>query len=154
MNRSPLLIDTFCKSAAAILIFSGLAKIISEFSGVRLLEIEDPLIALSYREMFWIAGPIETLVGLFLFSSVSTWIKLVLVCFLSGNFLMYRCGLWLMKAGKTCTCLGTLTDWIPINHSIIEKLMFLTSIYLFAVGGLLAMVERRRMMARPAIYAK
>ncbi|MGA4645758.1 MauE/DoxX family redox-associated membrane protein, partial [Limisphaera sp. 4302-co] len=57
-------------------------------------------------------------------------LSLVLVGWLSGNFALYRLGLWWMGWKRPCGCLGHLTDALGVSPTVADRVMIGVLAYL------------------------
>jgi hypothetical protein len=119
----------FVCSAAAILIVTGMAKIFSALPYSKVMMIEDPIFHLQFRVLLLEVGIVEVLVALFCLTRRPSQ-SILLIAFLSYNFVLYRVGLWWIDFG-ICPCMGTLTQSLGIPSRIADALMKSLAGYLF-----------------------
>ncbi len=107
----------FLVSCGVVLMATALAKLYSAFGDLRILDQPDPLFTfLTNRELLLLAALLELGVAWFLFrSSVGRSAKLLSIPWIAAVFACYRCGLWAVGYGSTCSCLGHLTDPLGIS---------------------------------------
>ena len=98
-----------------ILLATAIAKLISSFGSAPLLNKPDPLLALAYRYVFWIAGVLELTVSLICILDKDVILRLWLVGWLSTLFVLYRISMPLVGYEKPCPCLGSLTGAIHVS---------------------------------------
>lgn len=114
----------FCLSAALILLLTGLAKVLSTLGISRMLDVADPVFGLKFRHLFMVAGLLELGAAfLILLTDLRHRLELLLIAWLSTNFVIYRAGLWLMDWHQPCNCLGTLTDALRISPTMADHIM-------------------------------
>jgi hypothetical protein len=105
----------FIRSVIVILALTALAKLISASGGPRALDATDPLLMLTYRQLFLSVGMIELAIAAFLIFSSRQSLKVPVIAWLAANFTVYRVGLFWMGAKLPCSCLGTLTANLGIS---------------------------------------
>jgi len=114
----------FCLSAGLILLLTGLAKVLSTLGINRMLEVADPVFGLKFRHLFMAVGLLELgAVFLILLTDLRPRLKLLLIAWLSTNFVIYRLGLWLMDWHQPCNCLGTLTDFLRLSPTAADWML-------------------------------
>src|SRR5258707_12756021 len=99
----------FLRSAGVLLLIAALAKLVSSLASARFLDSPDPLLSISFRQVFRIAGAAELAIALICLFSKSINLRAVFVAWLATSFLIYRFGLWWIHYQKPCNCLGNLT---------------------------------------------
>ena len=124
------IINFFARSAGALLAVAAIAKLVSSTGTVRILQNTDPILAISFRHIFWIAGGIELSVAIVCFFSKRIEIKTGLIAWLATSFLVYRIGLVLVGYHKPCSCLGNLTDVLHIPPKTADTAMKIILAYL------------------------
>jgi hypothetical protein len=130
----------FILSAGWILLVTGLAKIVSVFGHAKILDIDDPILGISFRNLMLLAGGIELAIsGLFLLTSKYR-LNLTAVTWIATVFLSYRFGLSCIQWHRPCPCLGNLTDLIHIPPGLENLLMTLVAVYLFTGSVFLGLV--------------
>lgn len=127
-------------SAGAILLFTGVAKVVSASGSARALDSFDPIFAISLRHLLLSVGLLELAVSAICLLSGRIKLALYLVAWLAANFLFYHAGFWLMGWSQPCNCLGNVTDAIHLSSEVAGTVAEVISIYLFAgsVGSILA----------------
>jgi hypothetical protein len=116
-------ITKFVVSAAAILIISGVAKMVSAGGSDRYLQANDPLLGIQFRSLFIIAGSVEIATALFCFFGKHLASKLMCIGCLSVNFMLYRIGLLMIGYKRPCYCLGNLTTAIHVSPYVADIVM-------------------------------
>jgi hypothetical protein len=128
MNKNfPLLIIRF---SGALLFITAIAKLASAVGGARILQIPHPIVSISFRDMFWIAGLLELVVAFVCFFSKQIGLQAGLVAWLATSFLIYRLGLLWVGYHKPCSCLGNLTDALHIPPQTADTTMKIILAYL------------------------
>ena len=120
----------FLYSAAIVLLFASVAKLISGFGHEKILLTIDPLTGFQFRNLFRIVGCIETAVAFLLIFNKQIWLSAGLVSWLATGFLVYRLGLVLVGYHKPCSCLGNLTDALHIPPQTADTAMKIILAYL------------------------
>lgn len=124
------LISTFIYSAGTLLTITAIAKFISSVGSVRILQYADPILASSFKHLFWLVGTIELIISLVCFFSKRIWLPAGLIAWLATSFLAYRIGLVLVGWHKPCSCLGNLTDSLHIPPQTADTAMKIILAYL------------------------
>jgi hypothetical protein len=110
--------STFC-----LLVATGVVKIVSALSEVKLLGAPDPLFGfLSNRQVAFLAGVAELAVAWFIGSNQSLSRKAGVLAWLCVCLLAYRGGLWLVGFNGFCGCLGNMSSWLNTDPAIVERL--------------------------------
>ena len=120
----------FLKSAGAVLLLTGIAKVISVFSASKILYHPDPVFGIEYKNLMLAAGVLEIVTGVLCFRFKREKQMLAIVTWIATNFLIYRVGLWWLDLPHPCGCLGTLTDSLHIRQETADNLMKLLFCYL------------------------
>jgi len=113
----------FLLISAIIFLITGLAKIISAMGTQPVLTVPDPIFALSFHNLFIIAGSVELIIAFVCFITKSVMFKLALVFWIATVFAAYRIGLYLIGWHRPCGCLGLLSDQIGIAPQTADLLM-------------------------------
>jgi len=121
-------------SVGALLFVTAAAKFASAGGNARILEDSDPILQLSFRHVFLLAGAIETVVAAICLFARWPLLQAALTAWLATNFAAYRIGLLWIGYQKPCHCLGNLTDAIHITPSAADHFMKGMLVY-FMVGG-------------------
>ena len=108
------------------------AKLGSASGSASILQTSDPVLFLSFRNVFWIVGIIELVVAHVCFFGKRVWLQVVLVAWLATSFLLYRFGLLWVGYQKPCSCLGkgNLTDALHITPQTVDTVMKIVLGYL------------------------
>lgn len=123
MSWKPKLIKSFFTSAACLLLLTAIAKIISSFGSSHILQRTDPIFGISFRILFVFVGLLELLIAFICFLNQSAIFRAALVAWLATAFCFYRLGLLWIGYARPCSCLGNLTDLLPISPQIADALM-------------------------------
>ena len=117
-------------SSAVLLFVTAVAKIISGFGSSRILERNDPLFQLSYRNLFLIAGILELGVAGYCILGRHIVMRIGVVAWISTVIFVYRIGVMWVGYQKSCPCLGTLTGALRISPQTADTAMQITLAYL------------------------
>jgi hypothetical protein len=110
MNRVTL---NLSRTALTVLAITGLLKLISATGSAHILDVNDQILGIPFRRVFWIAGTTEVLAGLCcLVPRYQRWGPAILAGF-SMAFLSYRIVGLLTGVNSFCPCLGSATEWWP-----------------------------------------
>jgi len=124
-------LNVFIYTSSVMLFLTALAKLISSFGDVAILQEVDSVLLVSYRTEFIVVAVIEFVVVLCCFISKSSCFKLVLIAWLATCFIVYRLGLLWVGSESYCPCLGNLTDTIGISTKFADIAMKVLLFYLF-----------------------
>jgi hypothetical protein len=120
----------FRLSAGAILVFTGIAKVLSALGSAHILQNTDPIFGLQFDNLMLIAGVWELgIAGVCLFSK-SQILTAILVAWLATNLLLYRLVLFWIGWQRPCSCLGNLTDALHIPPQTVDGAMKIVLGYL------------------------
>jgi hypothetical protein len=114
----------FIWSAAVILFMTAAAKLVSAADHVPTLMRMDPVLNISNRHFFLLAGLLELAVSAFLLTGRNDRMKLMLIAWLATNFALYRAGLWWNHSAHLCSCLGNLAEMIPIRPRLLDGVLW------------------------------
>lgn len=149
MNKA---IEWTLRSCGAILILTGLAKIVSSQGSVPILAAADSIFALPYSTLMLSVGILEILVAVVCFSRRIGLSKRVLVlCWITAAFFFYRTGLWWLGSKAPCMCLGSLADSLHISAHTTTILADISFGILFigsALASFLCLREKATTQAR------
>jgi hypothetical protein len=129
----------FLRTAAIILLATGLAKLISGLGSAHILDTTDPIFLISFRHLFWFVGSLELVIATFCFIAEHAAFKAAVVAWLSSCFLLYRFALFLIGYHKRCPCLGNFTDALAIPTHTVDTVLWCILGYLF-VGSCMAIL--------------
>lgn len=106
----------FLYSAGGLLLGTGLAKLVSATGSARILEMHDPILLMTFRDVLITAGALELLASLICFTGKRMCFRAGALVWLSTSFLLYRFALFLIGYHKPCICLGygNVTDALHI----------------------------------------
>lgn len=109
-------IRLFIQSAGILLLVTAIAKLISSTGNAHMLNLSDPILFLSYRQVFCVIGTLELIIGVICLSNKSIGLQAGLVGCLSASFVVYRIGLIVVGYHMpSCSCLGNLTEALHIS---------------------------------------
>jgi hypothetical protein len=120
----------FSKSAGVALAVTGLAKASSAIGPARALDVPDPLIGISFRQLLLLVGLAELLIAFFCLFTDKRQFSLLAVGWISTNFLVYRLGLWFIGWHRPCGCMGSLSDMLHLSPRAADNIMKLVLAYL------------------------
>lgn len=113
----------FLWSVGVIFIITGLAKLFSAMGQAKILSSADPVIGLSNRQVMSGVGVLELALAVYLFKGRSLIAKLGLSSWMVGNILAYRLILGSLHLPPPCSCLGTITDNLPLSPETVGLIM-------------------------------
>jgi hypothetical protein len=132
----------FLRTAAVVLLVTGLAKVGSGLGNARILSVQDPIFGITFGKLLPAAGIAEVLLGLACFSNRFTpRLKLRLVAWLATNFLVSRIGLWCVGWHHPCSCMGSLAGALHLSDFAADRIMkwllayLLVGSYISLLGG-------------------
>jgi hypothetical protein len=103
-------LNSFIRSAAAILAITGITKVWAAFGDVKLLTVADPIVGIQFGHLMFAVGLAEIVIALVCFFSKRHTLALALVAWLATNFVVYRLDVSWVGWKKPCSCLGNRTD--------------------------------------------
>lgn len=121
--KRSMLLNVFVRSSAALLLIAAVAKLVSAASSAIIMTVMAPIVDISYRNLFIMAGLTEFIVGIFLLFGKRPGLQMGLLAWLSTNILIYRFGLIWVGYEMPCRCLGNLTDALHISPAIADNIM-------------------------------
>jgi len=113
-----------------LLSLTAIAKFISAFGNARILQEADPILAIPFRDVFWMAGALELTVSMVCLLGKRLVMQAGLVAWLATAFLFYRLGLIWVGYRKPCSCLGNLTDALHIPPQTADTALKIILAYL------------------------
>ena len=117
-------------SAGIVLMTTGVAKLISAAGSAHILQSPDPILGISFRADFLIAGSIESAIALACLLGKRIGLQAGLVAWLSTNLALYRFCVWSVGWHRPCPCLGNLTDAIHVSPQVGDNVMKAVLAYL------------------------
>jgi hypothetical protein len=121
---------TYLHSAGLLLLITAIAKLISACGSAPILQNPDPILLISFRNVFCVVGGVELLVALMCFFIKNVGWRAGFVACLATSFLIYRLGLLWIGYHRPCSCLGNLTGAIHIPPQIADTVMKIILVYL------------------------
>jgi hypothetical protein len=121
----------FIHSVAVILFIAALAVLLGASGSNGTLNQPDPLLFLNNRIIFLLLAAFEIGLSGFLLAGKNNWMKLALIACLATNFLAYRLGIWWTNEPNIYSCLGNLTDALPIHPRTLNLIIAVMLGYLF-----------------------
>ncbi len=140
----------FRRSALCILSLTAAAKILSATGHAHVLELPDPLLGMPTREVLFLVALLEIAVALVALSRLSAKIVYLAIGWLSLNFLLYRLSLAVLRPGKLCPCLGTVTERLNLSPTAASYLLLGIALYLF-LGSCICYVRQCSLSFKEAI---
>jgi bacteriorhodopsin len=120
----------FCLLSGLLLLLTAIAKLVSSFGSTIILDLDDPILKVSYRHVFWVVGGVELLVAYVCFFGKNRFLQAGLVASLATTFLIYRIGLVWIGYHKPCACLGSVTAALHISPETADTIMKFVLAYL------------------------
>ncbi len=140
--------EKYLWGALVILLFTGLAKIMTSFfANEALLNQAHALFPATNRSVFFWVGTLECLgVGYLILER--SWIhRFLFLTTLGILFGVYRGGMFWM--GETsCGCLGSLGDWMKAPSAVVNSLLYAALAYLTLGGGWFLIKEKQYLDAQ------
>jgi hypothetical protein len=137
-NWAARIASTFIVSVAALLMLTGLLKLVTVVQRSAYLDLADPLFeftgVLSVRSTLLLAGMMEVVVAVFLLGQRQPFVRLAAIAWMSTLFVLYRVGLWAIGFHGPCRCLGGAADWLGIGPEYVNTLSLVTLAY-FTAGS-------------------
>jgi hypothetical protein len=121
----------FIYSVAVILFIAALTILFVAFGSNGILDQPDPLFFLNNRIIFFLLAAFEIGLSVFLLAGKTNWMKLALAAWLATSFLAYRLGIWWTNQPNIYSCLGNLTDALPIPPRTLDLIITVVLGYLF-----------------------
>ncbi len=138
--------------AGVILAVTGIAKVWSGLGDSKLLAVIDPIIGIKFGQLMLVVGAAEIVIALVCFFSRRQTLALVLVAWMSTNFVVYRLGLWWMDWHRPCNCLGNLTDALHLSPQTADNIMKVLLAYLL-IGSYGLLIWRWKQGREPMLAA-
>jgi hypothetical protein len=120
----------FVLTSGVIFSITTIAKIVSALGTQGLLRQPDPLMGISFRNLFLLAGWIEMAIAASCLLTDKYKLNTLLIAWLSTFFAVYRAGLWLLNWRSPCHCLGNFTDALHIPPQTADTAMKIILAYL------------------------
>jgi uncharacterized membrane protein len=128
--RYQRLIRVFVFCSGILLFLTAIAKLVSANSNVRILQETDPVLSVTFRNVFWIIGTFELFVASICFFGKRIGLQAGLIALLATNFVVYRVGLVWIGYHRPCKCLGNFTDALHIPPQAADTAMKIVLAYL------------------------
>lgn len=109
-------IQSFIKSAGAILLFSALVRFLIVTGNAPLLSLPDPALGIPLRYAVLIVGAIELIVALICLFGKKIYFQTGWLAWLGTNFVAFQAGLFWMHCHPQATCIGSLTDPLRLSR--------------------------------------
>jgi hypothetical protein len=132
--------NAFKQAAGAILVFNGLASLLSGLGDNSLLDMPDPLLGFPIRYTMWALGAAQLWVGVVCVFSHRIQLSLWLAIWLAGEFLVYRIGLWSMGWHRSC---GFSYGQLGFSLRVSDFILSSSSLILLVGGAAVLWFQRR-----------
>lgn len=140
----------FFWSAGLLLAITGLAKAFSAIGPARALDTADPLIGIPFRQLLLLVGLAELLIAFFCLFADKRRFSLLLVAWISTNFLVSRLGLWFIGWHHPCGCMGNLAGVLHLSDQAADNIMKCVLAFLL-LGSYLLLLAQWRQARRLAV---
>lgn len=122
-NKAWKLTRWFILSAGAILLVTGLAKIVSGSGRAPVLALSDPIVGISFHHLILWTGILELIIAGVCLLNRHCALQVILIAWLATVFLIYRLALMFIGWRTPCHCLGYLTDAIRMDPQRADMIM-------------------------------
>ena len=143
MRSKASLGEIFLLSCAAVLSLTAIAKLSSAFGHAKILDFPDPLWGISNRRFLGVMAAVEFAVAALMLTRVRAEVKFLGTAWLGANFILYRVAMAILRPGKLCPCLGSVTERLRLNETTVGYVLSALAFYMF-IGGLLCYFQGRR----------
>jgi hypothetical protein len=141
--------EYFIRSAAFLLAFSGVMKVMSTAGDAQVLADLDPLFHIRMRPVLLFIGCSELALSWVLFSEqFSSSAKPVLVLWISSCFIIYRAGLVSIGFHGYCACMGQVFSILGIEDTVASNILVVLVIYMFTGSLLILLIQMIRKQRR------
>ena len=113
----------FLRLAGISLTLTAIGKAFSAIGPARALDTPDPLVGIPFRQLLLLVGLAELLIAFFCLFTDKRRFSLLVVAWISTNFLVYRLGLWFIGWHRPCGCMGSLTDILHLSPQAADNIM-------------------------------
>jgi hypothetical protein len=141
-----------------ILLVTATAKLVSATGHARILNLRDPLLPLTSRQLLVAGAGLEFFVTALLLFGRGSGVKLAAIAWLASNFMAYRLGLVWIGVDEPCWCLGHVTDALKLSPLLVDwGMKLILALLLVGSYGLLALdrwQKRRSIGASPVLENK
>ncbi|NCD09971.1 MAG: hypothetical protein EOL98_11200 [Negativicutes bacterium] len=129
-----LLARFFLSTAAAILIITGLIKVLSLFGSAGMLAVRDPVFGISFGILMPLVGVTEIAVGTLVLFCRNGLVASGLILWISIEFVAYRFFSAELRPGGYCPCLGSLGEFLGLSQAQATHAALLICIILLILG--------------------
>jgi uncharacterized membrane protein HdeD (DUF308 family) len=137
----------FMLSAGGILLFGGITKLLNVFGNTQQLEISDPILGISFRQLLLCTGIVDLVAAyLCLFTNKRT-LCLGLVAWLITIYAGYRVGLWTIGWYHPYPLLANLRETLDISPVMADGIRTAISAFLFIGSVRMLWIENRKKYA-------
>ena len=120
----------FLSVAGVLLLATASAKLISSLGSARILQNSDPILGLTFRNVFRLVGAVELAMALVCLFGKGIKLQASLVAWLATTIVAYRLDLVWIGYQKPCSCLGNLMDALHIPPQAADTAMKIILAYL------------------------
>ena len=124
----------FLSTAAAILIITGLIKVLSLFGSAGMLAVRDPVFGISFGILMPLVGVTEIAVGTLVLFCRNGLVASGLILWISIEFVAYRFFSAELRPGGYCPCLGSLGEFLGLSQAQATHAALLICIILLILG--------------------
>jgi hypothetical protein len=149
-QRYPRYAIQIAYAAAVLLLFTGALKLLALSRGSPLMAELFPLLPVRYRTVFLATGVFETSLAVALVFFPFHKGVITLATGFCAAVLTYRIGLWWLRPGKPCSCLGDLGEWSSVVAAHENLLGWLIALSLCGLVGICYVVAEREEI-KPAV---
>ena len=142
----------FLKLAGTTLALTGLGKALSAIGPARALDQVDPVVGVPFRQLLLLVALAELLVAFFCLFTDKRRFSVLVVAWISTNFLVYRLGLWFIGWHHPCACMGSLAGVLHLSDQAADNIMKGVLAYLL-IGSYGILLWEWRRGAKPAPLA-
>jgi hypothetical protein len=135
--------EFFVLSAGAILLITGLAKVVGALGKAQFLDVPDPIFGIPFRHLMLLVGVLELIIAEVCLLTNKPKVSTEMVLWISSLFLVYRIGLWAVGWHRPCRCLGSLTDALHISPEAADMAAKCLLAYLLVGGVTVYLLEGR-----------
>lgn len=98
-----------------------------------MLKMHDPILVLSYRDLFVVVGGLETIIAMLCVFGRRLTFQMLVLSWLTASFAIYRLALVRTGGLSHCPCLGHLTEALRLSPAAADRL--LNAMFAYLVVG-------------------
>jgi hypothetical protein len=133
----------FVLSAGAILAPAGANTLLDAFGKAQVWDLNDPLVAVSWRHLMLFAGVLELFAAWLCLFTQKRNLSLVLVAWLAMAWLLYRAALWSVGCRHPWAFVGTLTSACNISPLLADEIIIAVTLYLLSGSTILIYLTQK-----------